>query len=111
MKQYIVRVNDHALSISFKRKLYGHTFKVDALAIDALGRKLVSGDRSGIRVWDLAKHGECQVVLGAHKDQSSMAELPNIRINTLGFDEDKIIAIVNTIDQSFVRLWSFNSLK
>ncbi|KAI8058750.1 hypothetical protein BDF21DRAFT_440835 [Thamnidium elegans] len=111
MKQYIVRVNDHELDISFKRKLYGHTFKVDVLAIDAARRKLVSGDRSGIRVWDLAKHGECQVVLGAHKDQSSMTELPNLRMNTLGFDEDKIIAVVNTLDQSFVRLWSFNSLK
>ncbi|KAI9265408.1 hypothetical protein EDC94DRAFT_604810 [Helicostylum pulchrum] len=111
MKQYIVRVNEHALDISFKRKLYGHMFKVDALAIDAPRRKLVSGDRSGIRVWDLAKHGECQVVLGAHKDQSSMTELPRLRMNMLGFDEDKIIAVVNMIDQSSVRLWSFNSLK
>ncbi|GAA5795369.1 hypothetical protein HPULCUR_000725 [Helicostylum pulchrum] len=111
MKQYIVRVNEHALDITFKRKLYGHMFKVDALAIDAPRRKLVSGDRSGIRVWDLAKHGECQVVLGAHKDQSSMTELPRLRMNMLGFDEDKIVAVVNMIDQSSVRLWSFNSLK
>jgi WD40 repeat protein len=111
MKQYFVRINDNTLDISFKRTLYGHTFKVDALAIDASRRKLVSGDRSGIKIWDLSKKGECQVTLNNHNNQSSMDELPDFNIKTLGFDEDKIFAVVNSIEKSFVRLWSFNSLK
>jgi WD40 repeat protein len=111
MKQYSVNVNDCSLDISFKRTLYGHTFKVDALAVDASRRKLVSGDRSGIKIWDLSKQGECQVTLSNHVDQSKMTELPPFNIETLGFDEDKIVAIVNLAQESFVRLWSFNSIE
>lgn len=111
MKQYFIRVNDHTLDIAFKRTLYGHTFKVDALAIDPSRRTLVSGDKSGLKIWDLAKKGECQVTLNNHVHQSSMDELPDFSIKNLGFDEDKIYAVVHSIDRSFVRLWSFNSMK
>jgi WD40 repeat protein len=111
MKQYTVDINDFTLDISFKQTLYGHTFKVDALAVDASRRKLVSGDRSGIKIWDLSKQGECQVTLSNHVDQSNMTELPPFDIKTIGFDEDKIIAIVNLAQESFIRLWSFNSIE
>lgn len=111
MKQYFIKINDNTLDITFQRILYGHTFKVDALAIDSSRRTLVSGDRSGIKIWDLSKKGECQVTLNNHVNQSSMDELPDFNIKTLGFDEDKIYAVVNSIEKSFVRLWSFNSLK
>lgn len=111
MKQYFIKINDNTLDITFQRILYGHTFKVDALAIDSSRRTLISGDRSGIKIWDLSKKGECQVTLNNHVNQSSMDELPDFNIKTLGFDEDKIYAVVNSIEKSFVRLWSFNSLK
>jgi WD40 repeat protein len=109
MKQYTVIVNDNTLDIAFEQTLYGHTYQVDALAIDAPRRKLLSGDRSCIKIWDLST-GECQVNLGNHKNQSQMDELPPFDIETLGLDEDKIVAVVNCKKKSFIRLWSFNSM-
>ncbi|KAL9538734.1 hypothetical protein MBANPS3_010710 [Mucor bainieri] len=103
MKHYIVTDNKHSLEISFKQTLYGHTYRVDALAIDASKRRLVSGDRSGIKIWDLtAQSGECQVTIENYANQSVMNELPDARINTLGFDEDKIVAIMSLIEGSLL---------
>lgn len=112
MKQYTVTVSDHSLDIKFEQTLYGHTYQVDALAIDAPRQKLLSGDRSGIKIWDLTNGGECQVTLNIHKNQSHMVELPLCHIETLGSDEDKIVAVVNSVleKKSFIRLWSFSSL-
>jgi WD40 repeat protein len=92
MKQYMLTTKDNTLDISFTRTLYGHTFKVDALTIDHRN-KLISGDRSGIKIWDLIG-GECQVTLSNHKNQSDINELPPFYIESLGYDEDKIVAIV-----------------
>ncbi|KAI8332718.1 hypothetical protein EDC96DRAFT_451445 [Choanephora cucurbitarum] len=102
MKQY--RINKH-LDISLQQTLYGHTCRVDALAIAQ--HKLISGDRSGIKVWDLARQQEV-MTLNAYPDQSSMNELPDSSMRALGFDEDKIVAIVNDNNHACVRLWSFN---
>lgn len=108
MKQYAVTsTRSGRLDIRFQQTLYGHTFNVDALAMNQ--HKLVSGDRSGIKVWDLRTPGECQVTLHSFKDQSNMKELPEMCIETLGFDEDKIVAIVHEKEDnaSFVKTWSF----
>jgi hypothetical protein len=111
LKQYTVATTcSGRLDIQFQQTLYGHTFKVDAIAMNQ--HKLVSGDRSGIRVWDLQAPGECQVALHSFRDQSNMKELPDASIETLGFDEDKIVAIIrvndgNSDNTSIVRTWSF----
>lgn len=110
MKHYTVTDNKHSLEIAFKQTLYGHTYRVDALAVDASKRRLVSGDRSGIKIWDLTtQSGECQVTIENYANQSAMNELPDARINTLGFDEDKIVAIMSLSEGSLVRSWSFDS--
>ncbi|KAL7317894.1 hypothetical protein PS15m_004192 [Mucor circinelloides] len=109
MKHYLVTDNKNSLEISFKQTLYGHTYRVDALAIDASKRRLVSGDRAGIKIWDLTtQSGECQVTIENHANQSDMNELPDAKINTLGFDEDKIVAIMSLSEGSLVRSWSFD---
>ncbi|KAK4520297.1 uncharacterized protein ATC70_008430 [Mucor velutinosus] len=109
MKHYMVTDNKHSLEISFKQTLYGHTYRVDALAIDASKRRLVSGDQSGIKIWDLTtQSGECQVTIENYTNQSAMNELPDARINTLGFDEDKIVAIMSLSEGCLVRSWSFD---
>jgi hypothetical protein len=108
MKQYIVATaHNGRLDIRFQQTLYGHTFNVDALAVNQ--HKLVSGDRSGIKVWDLQAPGECKITLHSFRDQSNMNELPDACIETLGFDEDKIVAIVRVKEAStsLVRTWSF----
>lgn len=110
MKHYLVTRNRISLDISFKQTLYGHTFRVDALAIDASNRRLVSGDRSGIKIWDLTtQSGECQISIENYANQSDMNELPDAKISALGFDEDKIVAIMSLPEASLVRLWSFDT--
>ncbi|OBZ82793.1 F-box/WD repeat-containing protein 7 [Choanephora cucurbitarum] len=105
MKQYRITNRGRHLDISFQQTLYGHTCRVDALAIAK--QKLISGDRSGIKIWDLARQQQV-MTLNIYPDQSSMNELPESSIRTLGFDEDKIVAVVNDNNNAFVRLWSFN---
>lgn len=109
MKQYTINIDKDSIGITFDRILYGHTFQVNALSIDASRRKLISGDRSGIRIWNLGGNCESQVVLKNHLLQSEMKELPPFSFERIGFDEDKIVAIVNFSDQSFMRVWSFNN--
>lgn len=105
------RNNDHApssgLSLALNQTLYGHTFKVDALSMDS--NKLLSADKTGIKVWD-AESGACQVTLNNYANQSNLDELPNTQIETLDFDEDKIVAIVyhSETQKYSLRLWSFN---
>jgi WD40 repeat protein len=106
IKQFLVQDDDGTLQISYKCTLYGHTFKVDALAVDVVRQRLISGDRSGIKVWDLDKEC-CQVTIENHRNQSTMSELPLFEMNSLGFDEDKIIAAVQTEKTLTLRLWSF----
>ncbi|RCH77783.1 hypothetical protein CU098_004940 [Rhizopus stolonifer] len=92
--------------IRFQQTLYGHTCRVDALAITK--HKLISGDRSGIYIWNLATKQHI-MTLRMYQDQSSLNELPDAHMETLGFDEDKIVAVVqNDKGDAFVRLWSFN---
>lgn len=107
MKQYTIDIDKDSIVINLDRTLYGHTFQVNALAIDALRRKLISGDRSGIRIWDLGGNCESQVVLKNHLLQSKMKELPPFSFERIGFDEDKIVAIINSAKESFMRIWSF----
>ncbi|KAI8639023.1 hypothetical protein BD408DRAFT_422154 [Parasitella parasitica] len=110
MKHYVVENVKGSLEILFKQTLYGHTFRVDALAIDASKRRLVSGDRSVMKIWDLStQSGECQATLENYTDQSDMSELPDAKINTIGFDEDKIVAILTLSRGPLIRSWSFDS--
>ncbi|KAG2206642.1 hypothetical protein INT46_009929 [Mucor plumbeus] len=92
MKHYLVTATSNYLEITFKQTLYGHTFRVDALAIEASKRRLVSSDRSENYI-----------------NQSDMKELPDSKINTLRFDEDKIVAIMSLSGGSLVRSWPFDS--
>jgi hypothetical protein len=63
-----------------------------------------------MKIWDLTKQsGECQVTIENYINQSDMNELPDSKINTLGFDEDKIVAIMSLSGGSLVRSWSFDS--
>ncbi|KAI8366191.1 WD40-repeat-containing domain protein [Blakeslea trispora] len=106
MKQYKITHKGNHLDISFQQTLYGHTCRVDALAVAQ--QKLISGDRSGIKIWDLARQQQ-MMTLNIYQHQSSMNELPESSIRALGFDEDKIVAVVNdNNNNAFVRLWSFN---
>lgn len=114
MKQYTIDFDKSNIDVYLEQTLYGHTFQVNALAIDASRRKLISGDRSGIRIWDLGGKkgsGDSQVILKNHLEQSEMKELPPFNFEWIGFDEDKIVAIVNSMKESFIRIWSFNSIK
>ncbi|CEP07790.1 hypothetical protein [Parasitella parasitica] len=109
MEHYLVVSINGSLKIQFKQTLYGHTFRVDALAIDASKQRLVSGDRSGIKIWDLAaQSGECQATLENYTDQFNMPELPHAKINTIGFDEDKIVAILTLSKGPLIKSWSFD---
>ncbi|KAI7898848.1 uncharacterized protein BX663DRAFT_555399 [Cokeromyces recurvatus] len=109
MKQYLVTSdNNNQFSVTFQQILYGHAFRVDALAIS--DQKLISGDRSGLKIWDLfLLKQEDFVTVNHYKEQSNMNELPECQIESLNFDEDKIMAIINlpNHESSFIRLWSF----
>ncbi|KAI8078153.1 uncharacterized protein B0P05DRAFT_111732 [Gilbertella persicaria] len=99
MKQYIVSNRGSQLDIRFQQTLYGHTCRVDALAITK--HKLISGDRSGIYIWNLATKQHI-MTLRMYQDQSSLNELPDAHMETLGFDEDKIVAVVQNDKDGFI---------
>ncbi|KAI9475385.1 MAG: hypothetical protein EXX96DRAFT_485788 [Benjaminiella poitrasii] len=109
MKQYLVALDDNNhMNVTFQQIVYGHAFRVDALAISK--QKLISGDRSGIKIRNLysLKHEEF-ITLNHYSEQSKMNELPECRVESISFDEDKIMAVVNSPSEetSFIRLWSF----
>ncbi|KAG2225862.1 hypothetical protein INT45_007106 [Circinella minor] len=59
IKQYYVQFsNNNKLEIIFAQTLYGHTSKVSALALDASIGRLVSGDKFGIKLWDVPCSGK-----------------------------------------------------
>ncbi|ORE06852.1 hypothetical protein BCV72DRAFT_227680 [Rhizopus microsporus var. microsporus] len=105
IKKYIITKN-RGLDIRFEKILYGHTFRVEALALQK--EKLVSADRSGIKIWNLLKD-DTAVTIYTNKNQSFLQDLPALRIRTLCFDEDRIAAFAKDDKDSFVRLWSFDS--
>lgn len=108
IKKYIISKN-RGLDIRFEKILYGHTFRVEALALQK--EKLVSADRSGIKVWNLLKDDDTAVTIYTNKNQSFLQDLPAIRIRTLCFDEDRIAAFAKDDKGSFIRLWSFDSMQ
>ena len=63
-----------------------------------------------MKIWDLTKQsGECQVTMQNYTNQSDMNELPDTKINSLEFDEDKFVASMRLSEGSLVRSWSFDS--
>ena len=110
IKQYIVSIKDHKLAVYFKKTLYGHTFRVEALAMEK--EKLLSADRSGIKVWNLLKNNDMETVtININRNQSCLQDLPFQHIKSLCFDEDRIVAFMNDEVKSCVRLWSFDSMQ
>ncbi|KAI7869189.1 hypothetical protein BDF14DRAFT_1723110 [Spinellus fusiger] len=60
IRQYKVEMTQGKFKINFIQVLYGHTCEVTALSLNGPAQRLVSGDRSGLKVWDLegkTEHG------------------------------------------------------
>ncbi|KAI8971699.1 hypothetical protein BDF20DRAFT_885905 [Mycotypha africana] len=108
------------LHIHKQNILYGHTYKVEAIAIDALRQKLISADRSCIKIWNLHDSllkqsalvpSDIPVTIPIFDNLSAMMELPFCKVEKLDFNEDKIVAIIGSPleDTSSIRLWSFHT--
>lgn len=121
IKQYHVYLSNDKLELRFAKTLYGHTSRVCALALDASVSRLVSGDRYGLKVWDLsmndndkhqpfrndetdhhsnayrlARHrlggNEYLVAIDAGTEHRAALEVPSCDMRWLHFDSDKIVA-------------------
>ncbi|CDS10482.1 hypothetical protein LRAMOSA03158 [Lichtheimia ramosa] len=121
IKQYHVYLSSDKLELRFAKTLYGHTSRVCALALDASVSRLVSGDRYGLKVWDLsmndndkhqpfpnnetdhhsnayrlARHrlggNEYLVAIDAGTEHRAALEVPSCDMRWLHFDSDKIVA-------------------
>lgn len=134
IKQYYVRSTAERLELAFSSTLYGHTCKVSALALDAHAGRLVSGDRCGVKIWDMpslerqeksksdAFHGYYGEVSQSRQQRRrihgseflvsidtamyhSPAQDPPWDIRWLQFDRDKIVAVMAN-DQDVVETFS-----
>ncbi|KAI9031893.1 hypothetical protein CLU79DRAFT_730576 [Phycomyces nitens] len=54
IRHYRVDITPDVFNLVFLQTLYGHTCKVTALTLDGPARRLVSADRTGLKIWDLA---------------------------------------------------------
>ncbi|KAL0083996.1 hypothetical protein J3Q64DRAFT_1737219 [Phycomyces blakesleeanus] len=54
IRHYRVDITPDVFNLVFLQTLYGHTCMVTALTLDGPARRLVSADRTGLRIWDLA---------------------------------------------------------
>ncbi|CAO3702106.1 unnamed protein product [Rhizopus stolonifer] len=108
IKQYTVSMRDNEFSICFKRTLYGHTFGVDALALKR--GKLLSADRSGIKIWNLFEDkDDPTVIIKASRNLPYFQDLPFQHTKSICFDEDRIVAFINDEKKSRVRFYFFHS--
>ncbi|KAJ2960294.1 hypothetical protein NQZ79_g4320 [Umbelopsis isabellina] len=100
MQQYrIVTEHGKRIEIEHVRTLWGHTNSVGAMAMDARIGRLVSGDRAGIKVWNLESPRE--LVVGI---ESGFGE----RMEWIGFDSEKIVTVAGDHENN-VKVWSFSS--
>ncbi|KAI9493929.1 hypothetical protein BDB00DRAFT_821274 [Zychaea mexicana] len=123
IKQYYVRFSEKKMELIYAQTLYGHTSKVSALALDASIGRLVSGDRFGLKVWDISCSGRLNVkhdepgnhsndqvafyqrrritgteyivsIDGAIEKTTSKDNVSFRDMEWLQFDSDKIVAVV-----------------
>ncbi|KAI9317285.1 hypothetical protein BX666DRAFT_1857913 [Dichotomocladium elegans] len=124
IKQYCVVRSKEKLELNFIQTLYGHTSKVHALALNTSVGRLVSGDRYGLKVWDLAQNGKPRFPMAsASAAATTSVDIPYRDMRWLQFDSDKIVAALcgdrrccgsDTNDTIFtspkgvqVKIWSF----
>ncbi|ORZ00613.1 hypothetical protein BCR43DRAFT_485525 [Syncephalastrum racemosum] len=128
IRQYQIDRSHDRLRIRFARMLTGHTCSVTAVALQAAAGRLVSGDRCGIKIWDLVRRSNRRDYIhhGRRKKYRKPPEFiqidneyddhigaPPWDIQSLHFDCDKVVAVMrhclpkeNTGNS--IRVWSFN---
>jgi WD40 repeat protein len=100
MQQYRIRSDQgQRVEIEHVRTLWGHTSSVGAMALDAHIGRLVSGDRAGIKVWNL--EGLDDFVVGIENGLSE-------RMEWIGFDSEKIVTVAGNHENN-VKVWSFSN--
>lgn len=100
MQQYRIRSDQgQRVEIEHVRTLWGHTSSVGAMALDAHIGRLVSGDRAGIKVWNL--EGLDDYVVGI---ENGLCE----RMEWIGFDSEKIVTVAGNHENN-VKVWSFSN--
>ncbi|KAI8581477.1 hypothetical protein K450DRAFT_231488 [Umbelopsis ramanniana AG] len=87
------------VEIEHVRTLWGHTSSVGAMALDARIGRLVSGDRAGIKVWNLESHND--LVVGI---ENGLCE----NMDWIGFDSEKIVTVTGDHENN-VKVWSFSN--
>lgn len=101
MQQYRIRSEQgQRVEIEHVRTLWGHTSSVGAMALDAHIGRLVSGDRAGIKVWNL-EGGRSDLVVGIENGLSE-------RMEWIGFDSEKIVTVAGDHENN-VKVWSFSN--
>jgi hypothetical protein len=95
----IVTEHGKRIEIEHVRTLWGHTNSVGAMAMDARIGRLVSGDRAGIKVWNLESPHE--LVVGI---ESGFGE----RMEWIGFDSEKVVTVAGDHENN-VKVWSFSN--
>ncbi|KAI8139256.1 hypothetical protein BJV82DRAFT_522236 [Fennellomyces sp. T-0311] len=117
IKQYHVLFSKDKMELCYVQTLYGHTSKVCALSLDASIGRLVSGDRFGLKVWDISCSGKSNYIVsinGTTGQRATSGSVPFRDMEWLQFDSDKIVAVVRdedakaiTREKVSVRIWSF----
>lgn len=128
IRQYQVDRSHGRLRIRFVRMLTGHTCSVTAVALQAAAGRLVSGDRSGIKIWDLVHRSRQKDYIHhgrrrKYRKPSEFIEIDNEYdeelgappwdIQSLHFDCDKVVAVMRhwlpkEVPSNSIRVWSFN---
>ncbi|KAH8550060.1 hypothetical protein BGW37DRAFT_90665 [Umbelopsis sp. PMI_123] len=100
MQHYRIRSEQgQRVEIEHVRTLWGHTSSVGAMALDARIGRLVSGDRAGIKVWNLENHND--LVVGI---ENGLCE----NMDWIGFDSEKVVTVTGDHENN-VKVWSFSN--
>ncbi|KAI9304482.1 hypothetical protein BJ944DRAFT_84924 [Cunninghamella echinulata] len=106
--------------LSYVQTLFGHTSQVNYLAMDASQGRLVSGDRYGLKMWDLLSLDQCKVrgndymVNLKYNDDDDDQQQQHIttthHMKWLQMDHDKIMGLLmdNHNPLPYFKIWSFD---
>ncbi|CAO3631864.1 unnamed protein product [Cunninghamella echinulata] len=105
--------------LSYVQTLFGHTSQVNYLAMDANQGRLVSGDRYGLKMWDLLSLDQCKVrgndyminiKYNDNDDDQQQHITTTHHMKWLQMDHDKIMGLLMDDHNRlpYFKIWSFD---
>ncbi|ORX54937.1 hypothetical protein DM01DRAFT_1335229 [Hesseltinella vesiculosa] len=120
IRQYRLISTETTLELEYVRTLFGHTCRVDTLAMDTAHGRLVSSDRSCLKIWDLLSLDQARARRGS-RDEYKLDYLVTLLhdqhqldrhtfVDWLQLDEEQILAVVRPQQQDppMLKVWSFD---